>query len=602
MRLPQRADDFDDDERPWFKRRNVVLAALVSLAVVLVFGGWLGFKALAAKSSLEQARDSAQQAKDALLDGNTSDASRFAGEAQSHAQAARDATHSVPWSIASAVPFLGSPFKTGQQISDVVLGLAASVLKPTAEAGLDVAPSQLFANGQLNVKALRDEGPTLSTIAGDAERINTEAQAITNPRFVPVLGDARSQLQAQTADIASLMSNTALAAKLAPSMMVADGHRSYFMGFQTNAEARGTGGLIGGFAILQFDNGKPQVADLGSNIELYKLTADVDLGPEFTEQYGFTNPLTDIRNSNQSAHFPYTAQIWKSMWERQTRTKIDGVIAIDPVALSYILGATGPVTMPGGEVVSAENVVELTESTAYIRYPDDQEARKEYLQGIAREVIKKMTGEIASPGQLLEALGRATNERRIAVWSAVPDEQKLLEETPLAHIIPDDPAPYAGVVINNLGGNKIDYYLTRQIEYAADGCDGDTRQSTVTVRLTNTVQNADALPEYVAGRLGFHPEIKADIPKGTMLTSVRLLATKDARLSNLLVDGQRTPVFQTTERGHPTFEAQVAIPPGKSVELVFQLSEPTIQGEPRVPLQPLRDEVTPVVSVPACSP
>ena len=52
--------------------------------------------------------------------------------------------------------------------------------------------------------------------------------------------------------------------------------------------------------------------------------------------------------------------------------------------------------------------------------------------------------------------------------------------------LPDDPAPYAEVVINNLGGNKMDYYLTRQIEYAADGCDGDTRTSTVTIRLTNT--------------------------------------------------------------------------------------------------------------------
>jgi hypothetical protein len=29
-----------------------------------------------------------------------------------------------------------------------------------------------------------------------------------------------------------------------------------------------------------------------------------------------------------------------------------------------------------------------------------------------------------------------------------------------------------GVVINNLGGNKLDYYLTRHIEYSAGGCDG----------------------------------------------------------------------------------------------------------------------------------
>ena len=591
----------DDDEQPWFKRQTFVRAALVALAVILLLGGWLGFKALSAKSGLEQARASAQQSKDALLDGRTDDASRFAGEAQSHAQAARNATHSFPWNIAAAVPLLGSPFKTGQQISDVVLGLATDVLKPTAEAGTAVAPSRLFANGQLNVKAFGKEEPTLSKIAADAARINDQAQAITSPGFVPVLSDARSQLQAQTSETAKLLSNTALAAKLAPPMMGADGPRNYFMAFQTNAEARGTGGLIGGFAILRFDDGKPTVTDLGSNMELYKSTASVDLGQEFNDQYGFTNPQTDIRNSNQSAHFPYAAQIWKSMWERQSPVKIDGVIAMDPVTLSYILETTGPVKMPDGEVITAENVVELTESTAYVRFPEDQEARKRYLQSIASEVVKKMTGQVNSPGKLFEALGRATSERRISVWSAVPEEQKLLEQTPLAHVIPDDAGPLAEVVINNLGGNKMDYYLTRQIEYVADGCKGDTRQSTVTVRLTNTVKDPNSLPEYIAGRLGFHPEVKADIPKGTMFTSVRLIATKGAKLSSLVIDGQRTPVFQSTERGHPAYEAQVVIPTGTTIELVFQLSEPTVPGAPRVPIQPLIDNPKPVVSVPACS-
>ena len=150
------------------------------------------------------------------------------------------------------------------------------------------------------------------------------------------------------------------------------------------------------------------------------------------------------------------------MWAQQSGMKVDGVIAIDPVALSYILGAVGPVTMPDGETVTKDNVVELTESTVYVRFPTDQTARKQYLQDVASEVVKKMTGPVKSPRQLLDALGKAVSEGRIAVWSSSPAEQQLLEETPLAHVIPDDPAPYAGVVINNLGGNKLDYYLTRQ--------------------------------------------------------------------------------------------------------------------------------------------
>ncbi len=581
-------------------RREVTLSGLVLVLIVGAFACWLGVRAFEAKSSLEQARHSAQQAKDALLQGNTEDASQAADDARSHAQAARDATHSVPWNIASAVPWLGSPFKTGQQISHVVLGLAADVLQPSAAVGTAIAPDRLLENGRVDVQALRDEEPQLSKISADARRLDADAMAISDPTYVSLLRDARTQLQGQTAEIANLLENTALAARVAPSMMGADGPRTYFMGFQTNAEARGTGGLLGGFGVLRFDNGTPTVDTLAPNTELDKHFTPIDLGPEYAEQYGFTNPSTDFRNSNLSSHFPYAAQIWKDMWSQQSGMNVDGVIAIDPVALSYVLGAVGPITMRDGEIVTQDNVVELTESTAYVRFPTDQKARKNYLQDIASEVVKKMTGPVESPRKLLDALGKAVSERRIAVWSSSPADQEVLEETALAHTIPDDPAPYAEIVVNNLGGNKLDYYLAREIEYAADGCDGDTRTSTVTVRLTNTLRDK-TVPEYVAGTGGLLPQLPIDVPSGTMLTSVRLLATTDATVASVLANGQRVPVFTGTERGHPSFEVQVAIPPGQSGELSFHLSEPTAPGAPRVPIQPLVDTVTPKISVPECS-
>jgi hypothetical protein len=256
--------------------------------------------------------------------------------------------------------------------------------------------------------------------------------------------------------------------------------------------------------------------------------------------------------------------------------------------------------MPDGEVVTKDNVVELTESTSYQRFPTDQTARKQYLQDIATAVVKKMTGPIESPRKLLDTLGKAAGERRIAMWSSSPTDQKLLEETPLAHVIPDDPAPYAEVVLNNLGGNKMDYYLSRKIEYAADGCDGGRRTSTVTIGLSSSAPDK-SLPDYVASSAGLQPDIPISVPSGTMVTSVRLVATEGAKLLSVLANGQRVPAFTETERGHPSFEVQVAIPPGKSGELSFHLSEPTSPGTPRVPAQPLIDTVTPVVAVPQCT-
>ncbi|WP_420812181.1 DUF4012 domain-containing protein [Mycobacterium kyogaense] len=600
---PEEGTGEDDDRRGasrLVRSRGFVVTA-AALALVLVgLGCWVAFGAVEAKSNLEQARASAQKAKDSLLEADTAGAAASARDAADHAQAARDATHSLAWNIVANVPWVGSPFKTGQQITDVVSGLASNVLQPAADVGVTISPDRLYNDGRVDVDLLRSQEAKLSSLAEKATKLNAEAGAIQDPRFVSSIGDARTQLQSQIADLTSILENTAMAARLVPPMMGADGPRTYFMGFQTNAEARGTGGLLGGFGVLRFDNGAPSVDNLAPNTDLADAVAPVDLGLEYDQQYGFANPFTDYRNSNLSPHFPYTAQIWKSMWAVETGTNVDGVIAIDPVALSYILGAVGPIKMPDGETVSKDNVVELTESTAYIRFPTDQTARKQYLQDIANAVVTKITGRVKSPRQLLEALGKAVSERRIAVWSDVPGEQKLLEQTSLAHAIPDDAAPYAAIVLNNLGGNKLDYYLRPEIEYAADECKGETRASTVTVKLDNTVPN-DPLPDYVAGAVGLSPEVPIEIPRGTNITSVRLFATKDAKLSAAILNGERVPAIVSTERGHPVFEVQVIIPPGQPANISFQLSEPSVPGVPRAPSQPLVNTVVPKVAVPACS-
>ncbi len=572
---------------------------LALLGLIVVLGAWLGFQALSAKASLEKARQSALQVKNALVDGKTEEASQQAQDALTAAQSAREMTRSGLWNVAAGLPLIGAPFKAGQQISEVVVGLASDILQPAARAGIGLSPTKLYENGRVNVQLLRQQEPELATLAASAARLDEQAAAIPSAGFIAPLGNARTQLQNQTAEIASLLTNTDLAAKIGPSMMGVDGPRAYLLAFQTNAEARGTGGLLGGTGILRFDNGKPTVDALASNAELYTAKADIDLGPEFDAIYGQSRPYTDVRNSNQSAHFPFAAQIWRSMWQNESGVKVDGVIGTDPVALSYILGAVGPVTLADGQEVDKDNVVELTMSTAYRMFPNDQSARKRYLQGIANAVVKKITGQVQSPGKLLEALGRAAGERRLQVWSAVPAEQKVLEETTLAHTIPDDPAPYAQVVINNFGGNKMDYYLRREIEYAADGCSGDTRNSTVTVRLTNTRTGTEA--EWATVSQGLPPDLPLGIPPGTMVSSVRVLATKGATLQSLTSNGEQAlPNSETVERGHSSFEIQVVIPPGQSGELSFQMQEPTAPGEARVPVQPLIDNPVPRVSVPTC--
>ena len=117
--------------------------------------------------------------------------------------------------------------------------------------------------------------------------------------------------------------------------------------------------------------------------------------------------------------------------------------------------------------------------------------------------------------------------------------------------------------------------------------------------MTNTATEL-ALSDYYSETGGLAPANLIEAPPGSMVTSIRVLVTKGANLISVTSNGKRTTAIRQVERGRPSFEVQVVIPPGQTGELTFRLSEPTAAGNPRVPIQPLIDNVRPTVSVPAC--
>jgi hypothetical protein len=266
------------------------------------------------------------------------------------------------------VPWLGGPFKTGQQVSDVVLGVISDVLQPGVKVGQAISPDRLYQGGRVDVQLLREAAPQLGEISTAATKLDAEAGSITDPHYLAVMRGARTEVQGQIADLSGLLRNASLAARLAPSMMGADGPRSYFMGFQTNAEARAMGGLLGGFGVLEFENGTPRVNTLGQNVELDGASAPIDLGP--TLPSGTDNPSPRLISATLIRVLIFRMQpdlevhVGAAIGNEGRRSHRDR-----PVALSYVLGAVGPVTMPDGEVITKDNVVELTESTTYFRYP-----------------------------------------------------------------------------------------------------------------------------------------------------------------------------------------------------------------------------------------
>lgn len=219
------------------------------------------------------------------------------------------------------------------------------------------------------------------------------------------------------------------------------------------------------------------------------------------------------------------------------------------------------------------------------------------IPAISSAVIDQIGSMKGNTGALLEALGNGVQERRIMVYSNNSQEQKILETTALGHQLPGTSAPYMNVTVGNVAGNKIDYYLRREISYTAGSCEGQSRESTATISLTNTLDDL-SLPEYVIGSLGA-PQAK--LAKGTSLANVQFTLTKGAVLQELTVNGKSVLYSTGTLYGHPVVFTQVPIPAGETVEVKAALAEPTsAHGEAVVPVQPLVDNPTPTVDVPVC--
>ena len=337
-----------------------------------------------------------------------------------------------------------------------------------------------------------------------------------------------------------------------------------------------------------------------SDTALTGIAATVNFGAEYRHLYDGAGPTTLFSNSNVSPHFPYAAQIWASMWRTRSGERVDGVIAVDPTALSCLLAVTGPASLPDKSQISGANAVALTQSTSYAKVAGKNDSavtqRRAYLLDIGAAASKKILDARGEPTALLRAAGRAAGERRILVWSADPAVQANLAQTSVAGIIPTTRAPYVGLSIVNGGGNKLDYYLDRSLTWQRTGC-GPTRRTTVRITLTNRSPSR-GLPSYVSGRADSH---SYPVKPGDNRLQVSYLATQGALLEGVTVAGKQGRGRIGAELGHPVYTVDLELPQGTARTIVLQLREPAGKGKPIVLRQPLVRPLKVTVSDAVCS-
>ncbi len=463
-----------------------------------------------------------------------------------------------------------------------------------------MAPSKLRTSPGTDRCSLRCRRPRPKLAQADAAaaKARDEVAALPGGWFGPI-GSARSKVLNQLTSLSGSLDAATRFAKAGPAMLGADGPRRYFVGEQNNAESRGTGGLIAGYAIVVADHGHISVVAQGSNAA-FKAPSQpvVQESAEFNQLYGNLDPTSSWFQSNVSPDFPTSANIWAHLWEAQSHEHIDGVIGVDPVSLAAMLQLTGPVTVPGyDQPLTGANLVNFVESKEYAVFTGaDQGPRKAFLSVVGKTIINKLLTSGGDSQAIVTALGHQAGAHHLSVWSAHPAEQAQIAGTPLAGEIPVTKAPFASLTINQAGASKLDYYLDRSLTYRAITCSGPRREATITVTLTNTAP-AHGLPSYVT--------IRGDLPSGNEPISnnhvlVYVHTSNGAELTDATLDGQQLGISTGVEQGHPVYYFDTVLAPGKPQTAVLQLTEPIPRGAPMTKIQPLLRPQQTQLDVPSC--
>lgn len=567
---------------------------IVGIVVVAVIGAaiWVGVRGWLAKGELEAAAASAEQLQKDVVSGDTAAADVAADRLVDHTSAAASLTSDPVWAVAEIVPVVGPNLHAVRVLSTQLDAAATGAIRPLTDLAQSVfADSFRPVDGRIDVEPLVAARPA----AHSARAVLTDAAAavddIDDSGLIGPVADAKDSLAEALGKAAGLSATLDDALVVAPVMLGADGPRNYLVLFQNNAELRSAGGIPGAFALVHAEDGLLQLTKQASTTDFSPKDGPALPVPAATTAVFGEGMSSHIQDVTMTPDFPLSASLATAMWERRFGGTVDGVIAVDPVALSYLLGATGSVDLPDGTKLTKANAVTSLLVDVYTRYSEgaDQDA---FFADAAAASFKAVTGGAADPKALVTALSRAGDENRISIWSSDDSVQKVLADTTLAGLDAAQKAmgPQAyGVYLNDATGAKMDPYLDVSMSVAATPRDDGRSDVTVAVTLASTAaaDAATSYPPVVAGT-GFY-----GVPPGQIATNVTVFAPVGAFDAGVERDGKKVEYAPATADGRVVSSLGATLSPGDKAELVFHYtSAEKDQGDPVVLHTPLMKNIT----------
>ena len=583
----------------------VSLSVLVGLVILLgAAGGWVGFRALTAKAELERAQTLVGTLKTQAAAMDFAGLDTSATELSAATSKAVNQTHDPLWRAAEIIPIAGANLAAVRQMAEAIDVVAQQAVAPVVSVASGLSAASLKpVDGKIDLEPIVKLNTALTTASAALDSAAASVAQIELDGTIGQVSAAGTKLTAMLDGAAITVGDVSSITSVAPDMLGASGPRTYVLIFQNLAETTALGGTAAALTEVTVDDGAISIARQASSQDFVwrdgrpVVAEDPKLSALFTQLM-----YTRLNLSTSRPDFPTAAKITQAFWQQDLGGTVDGVISIDPAALAHMLGATGPVAMSTGDVLSKDNAVALLLSEIYFRYqgPEGPYQTDAFFAEAAKTMFDAVTTSQAEPQDMLKAVTRGVSENRIMAWSSHPEEQKILEGTQIAGILPttNEASTTAGVFFRDMSASKMDFYLETAATLSTDVCTAATPTFTTRVNLHSTVTDeiAASLPTYVAstawGVKQFRTEVFAYGPPGTTFVSSSVDALEGASLETT-----------TDDLGRPVARFSVMLTPGQTSAVTAVFTGPAgTYAAPALRTTPMLNPTTVTVDAPGCAP
>lgn len=535
------------------------------------------YVALRLESSLRRAADQLDAGGDLVRDVELADAQRSFALALESAESARGATSHPAFALASLLPPLSDDLNAIDVLADVAGSSARAGISVVDGADALGAPGDdltgtVFRDGRIRFGALQKAGPFLDEAATTLEESVELLDALGTPRIGPVR-EALGQARERVTDAHRSAERAGILFDALPGLFGRDESRSYLLAFQSPSEARATGGLIGLHGILSARDGRLHLDDVSYISDLLRPPLpQVDAPRWFRAHYGPLDALRSVQQVNESPHFPVVSDVLLSIYENEKGFRPDGVIAMDPVALGYMLDGMAPLRVGGFDTaVTSENAAQVILHDSYLEFPA-RRSHNLFLGDLIGQFWTRVQDGDLDAGPFARGFAKAVRTQHLKVYSSRPAEQEALRRLDAEGDYSDEGDDVQMLFHNNYAANKVDYFLERHVDTSIRLQDDGGAHVTVSVDLANNAP--DGPPSDLLGRLGFK-----GYPPGFNGMFLNLLLPREATVYRFLQNGKQSAYILDEDDGFPVAWDLVELDPGESSNVEIRYRVPSVFEE-----------------------